>query len=188
MASFETGEPRSIPELTGALTRLLGEGVSFLANFSDAAFFAPQGSAWSPAEHVRHLRKSSAPLVTALKVPRLLLRLRFGTRSGPSRSFREIREVYRTRLAEGLTAGSFTPRSEAAPASPGDRRLEIVNAWAAVTVELTNTIGRWTEGDFDRYQLPHPALGDLSVREMLAFTVYHTAHHLRRIEERAAAA
>jgi hypothetical protein len=29
-------------------------------------------------------------------------------------------------------------------------------------------------------------MGRLTVRGMLAFTVYHTAHHLRRVAERAA--
>lgn len=186
MATFDPGEPSTLPELTGALTRLVTGGVSWLAPMSDSAFFAPQGQAWSPAEHIRHLRKSSAPLVTAFKLPQFMLRLRFGSRSGPSRSFAGVRELYLAKLGTGFTAGPFTPGAEAPPANPADRRNEIINAWTGVTVELTNAIGSWSEAELDRHQLPHPALGDLSVREMLAFTVYHTAHHLRRIEERSA--
>lgn len=185
--TFETGEPQSLAELGQALNRLVAEGVSYLAPLSDGAFFAPQGSAWSPAEHVRHLRKSSAPLVTALKLPQLVLRLRFGGRSGASRSFREMRDLYLARLAAGGGAGEFAPRPEPPPAHPVDRRREIVNAWTAVTVELGNAMNRWSESALDRHQLPHPLLGPLSVREMLEFTVYHTAHHLRRIEERSRA-
>lgn len=186
MATFDPGEPRTLPELTGTLTRLVTTGVSFLALMSDAAFFAPQGQAWSPAEHVRHLRKSSAPLVTAFKLPRFMLRLRFGSRRAPSRSFAEVRTVYLAKIKEGFQAGSYAPSAEAPPSNPTDRRNEIVNAWTGVTVELTNAIGSWSEPELDRHQLPHPAIGNLSVREMLAFTVYHTAHHLMRIEERAA--
>ncbi len=185
--TFETGEPRTLPELGQALNRLVTEGVSSLAPMSDTAFFAPQGSSWSPAEHVRHLRKSSAPLVTALKLPQLVLRLRFGGRSGPSRSFREVRELYLARLAGGAGAGDFAPKPEPAPANPPDRRREIINAWTGVTVELVNAMNHWSESALDRHQLPHPLLGPLSVREMLGFTVYHTAHHLRRIEERSRA-
>jgi hypothetical protein len=46
---------------------------------------------------------------------------------------------------------------------------------------------RWPERALDRHLLPHPLMGLLTIREMLAFTVYHTAHHLRRVADRAAA-
>lgn len=184
--SFETGEPHTMAELRQAITTLVSQGAAFLAPMPDAGFFAPQGTAWSPAEHIRHLRKSSAPLVTALKIPPLLLRLRYGGHAGPSRSFATIRELYRAELAAGATAGRYTPGAESAPANPVDRRREIMNAWTAVTVSLVAAMAGWSEAAADRHQLPHPILGTLTVREMLAFTVYHTAHHLRRIEQRAA--
>jgi hypothetical protein len=96
-----------------------------------------------------------------------------------------VRQTYLGKLAEGADAGGYTPGPGPPAANPTDRRREIMNAWAAVTVDLTNAIGGWNEPDADRYQLPHPILGHLSVREMLSFTVYHTAHHLRRVQERA---
>ena len=183
--SFETGEPRTLSELSQTLTRLVTEGTAFLVSLPDTSFFAPQGQAWSPAEHVRHLQKSSAPLVLALKLPQFLLRLRFGGHEGPSRSFATMREVYLANLATGAGAGRFTPETERPPANPADRRREIMNSWTAVTVDLTGALTAWSEPALDRHQLPHPILGKLAVREMLCFTVYHTAHHLRRVRERA---
>lgn len=182
--SFETGEPETRTELGQALSTLVAQGTAFLAPMPDARFFAPQGTAWSPAEHIRHLRKSSAPLVTALKLPRFLLRMRFGSHTGGSRSYTRIRDIYRDHLAAGATAGRYAPAAEAQPANSSDRRNEIMNAWTAVTVDLTGALAEWSEPDLDRHQLPHPILGPLTVREMLEFTVYHTAHHLRRIDER----
>jgi hypothetical protein len=184
-AAFETGEPHTGTQLKQALSRVVAEGTAYLATLTDGQFFEPQGKAWSPSEHVRHLRKSSAPVAMALKLPRLLLRIRFGLRSGPSRSFPQVQQTYLGKLAEGADAGSYAPRRDAPPSNPADRRREIMNAWAAVTVDLTNAMAGWNEPDTDRYQLPHPILGLLSVREMLIFTVYHTAHHLRRVQERA---
>jgi hypothetical protein len=183
--SFETGEPQSLLELNQTLTRLVAEGTACLASMPETGFFARQGQAWSPAEHVRHLQKSSAPLALALKLPQFLLRLRFGTRDGPSRSFARMREAYLARLEAGADAGKFTPEAERPPANPADRRREIMNSWTRVTVDLTGALAGWSEPALDRHQLPHPLLGDLSVREMLCFTVYHTAHHLRRVRERA---
>jgi hypothetical protein len=183
---FETGSPTTGPELSQALGRLIAAGASYLMTLSDDQFFAPQGEAWSPADHLRHLEKSSTPLVLALKLPRWALALRFGRGTGRSRSFDEIRAVYRQRLAEGGQAGRFAPRAMPIPPDQAGTRRDIMNAWTRVTVELQNAIGRWPADALDRQLLPHPLLGPLTVREMIAFTVYHTSHHLRRVAERAA--
>jgi hypothetical protein len=50
--------------------------------------------------------------------------------------------------------------------------------------ELARRIGTWSETDLDRYRLPHPLLGRLTVREMLFFTVQHLAHHASKVEAR----
>ena len=183
--AFETGMPNTGTDLGNALGALLASGTAYLATLPDSAFFAAQGAAWSPAEHVRHLRKATTPLVSALKLPRWVLGLRFGRHHGGSRSFNEMREVYRAQLANGARAGRFTPSAELPPGNPAARRAEIMTMWTAATVDLQNALRRWPEAALDRQRLPHPILGLLTVREMLAFTVYHTAHHLRRIAERA---
>ncbi len=183
-----TASPGSGPQLAEALGGLLGAGSTQLLPVSDEAFFAPQGAAWSPAEHVRHLTKSARPLVMALGLPRWILRLRFGKPRASSRSFEEMKRVYLGQLAAGATAGRYTPRPEELPADPQARRRQVMDAWARVTVELQNAIGRWPEAALDDYLLPHPVLGLLTVREMLNFTVYHTTHHLGRIAERHSAA
>ncbi len=183
--AFETGTPVTGADVDHALGALLASGTAYLSTLSDSVFFAPQGAAWSPERHVRHLQGSTEPLVLALKLPRWMVGLRFGHHHGPSRSFADIRAVYLGHLAQGADAGRFTPDAEAPPGDPAARRAEIMAAWAAATVGLQNALQRWPEESLDRHRLPHPILGLLTVREMLSFTVYHTAHHLRRIAERA---
>ena len=39
-------------------------------------------------------------------------------------------------------------------------------------------------GTLDRYRLPHPLIGKLTLRELLLWTLYHNAHHVQRIAER----
>lgn len=183
--AFETGQPRAGAELAQALGTLLAAGTSYLATMPDERFFAPQGAAWSPAEHVRHLVKSATPLTLGLRLPRWILALRFGRGGGSSRDLARLRDDYEAALAAGGQAGRFAPSREPLPADPVSRRREIMASWARATVELQQAAGRWPEGALDRQRLPHPLLGPLTVREMLAFTVLHTAHHLRRVAERA---
>ena len=45
--------------------------------------------------------------------------------------------------------------------------------------KYTERLGNWSEKDLDKYKLPHPLLGKLTVREMLFFTIYHNEHHLK---------
>ncbi len=57
--------------------------------------------------------------------------------------------------------------------------------WNQSSDDLLAAMDRWRDSDLDRLRLPHPLLGKLTVREMLYFTLYHNAHHARRIVERA---
>jgi hypothetical protein len=182
---FDPGVPFTGSELLDGLRRMVREGDEFLGTLSDDAFFRRQGTKWSPAEHVRHLRKGSAPLVLAFRLPAWVLQLRFGRHRDASRRYDALRTTYLGLLAAGGQAGRFAPTPEPAPVEPPARRAEIMAGWHGTTVALCLRAARWREASLDRTQLPHPLLGQLSAREMLEFTVYHTTHHLRLVAERA---
>jgi hypothetical protein len=181
---FEVGEPQTGVECRAAMSRLVAEAHDYLGGLPPDTFFAPQGNHWSPAEHIRHLRKSTTPLAKALRLPPWILRVRFGRGAGTSRTFRDLRETYRAALANGGQAGRFAPAPEPAPSDPQGRRSQILRAWREAVEELDAAGGRWREASLDRTLLPHPLLGNLRVREMLAFTVFHTTHHLASVASR----
>jgi len=181
---FDVGEPESGTQLRAAMRRLVTEAHEYLSALPNHAFFAPQGDRWSPAEHIRHLRKSTAPVARALRVPAWLLRLRFGQGAGTSRNYRTLRDTYRGVLAQGGQAGRFAPSLEPAPTDPTARRAAIMSAWDAAVGALETASARWPEASLERAWLPHPLLGLLTVREMLEFTVYHTSHHVALVASR----
>lgn len=184
-ARFATGEPFSGTEIVAAMARLHAESERYLAAIPAAEFAAPQGEKWSPADHVRHLAKSTFPLVPALGLPKLLLGLRFGRAREASRRLPVLRDAYRTRLTEtGATAGRFAPSPRPAPADPAAWQREVLASWAGAAGALNARIPGWSEAALDRYRLPHPLLGKLTVREMLFFTLYHNAHHLELVAGR----
>ncbi|NUO81281.1 DinB family protein [candidate division KSB1 bacterium] len=181
---FSTGNPQTRNEILARLQQLHGEANEFLGTLSDAEFFTPQGEKWSPAEQVRHLTKSVRPVAKALRLPRLALALLFGVHRVASHSFTEIEAFYQGRLKTGVTAGKFAPSSQPAPDDPRARRGEIMQRWQETHRALQYAIATWPEAALDRYRLPHPVLGKLSLREMLFFTLYHNAHHVRQVYER----
>jgi hypothetical protein len=181
---FETGEPHTRVELIAALGRVQEEGDAYLRALPSTVFFAPQGPSWSPAEHARHLNKSLRPLTLVLRWPRPLIGLLFGRHREPGRAFADLRRQYQATLAAGAQAGRFAPRVQPLPADVGAGQDKILGRLAATVRAVQIAVHRWPEPAMDEYRLPHPLLGRLTVREMLAFSVYHHAHHLRRVAER----
>ncbi len=183
--AFSTGEPVFGAEIVAAIARLHRESEAYLAAIPAAEFALPQGDKWSPADHARHLAKSTYPLVRALGLPKLVLGLRFGRSAGASRSFPVLRDDYRKALQQpGASAGRFAPTPRPAPADPEAFRREVLASWRGAVGGLLEAIPRWQEPALDRYRLPHPLLGRLTVREMLFFTLYHNAHHLNLVADR----
>jgi len=181
---FPTGEPVSRPEIVEALKRLHTLSDAYLSALPLDVFRRPQGEKWSPADHVRHLSKTTHPIVQALAAPRALLFVRFGIQFRPSRPFARVREVYRERLAMGATAGRFAPTPQPPPSDVSAWRQRVMTSWRNAANALHAGIQRWPEKSLDRFRLPHPVLGRLSVREMLFFTLYHNSHHLNILANR----
>jgi hypothetical protein len=186
--SFES--PHTREHLLGAFAQQQAESLVYWNRFDSDTFFAKVGSGWSPAETVRHLSKSTRPVIKALKMPRILLRLLFARGRRASLTYDALCSQYLQALAEGGQAGRFAPSVQ----SHQDRqawRIAIMRDFIHVNEELKNVLRRWPEAKLDSFQLPHPLLGKLTVREMLFFTLYHHRHHMavveRRLRERAQA-
>ncbi|MFN2399406.1 MAG: DinB family protein [Gemmatimonadaceae bacterium] len=182
--TFATGEPFHASELTDSLLSIHTDLSAYLDSLAPTTFFARIGDAWSPAENARHLIKSMRPIVLAMKAPRIVLAVLFGISVRPSRDFARIRAAYREQLALGGKAGRFAPSLEGQPAAPLARRKEIMTALHDVLNDLVLAAQPWSERALDRYRLPHPLLGKLTVREMLMFTVYHNSHHAINLRTR----
>ncbi|MEO1084546.1 MAG: DinB family protein [Acidobacteriota bacterium] len=185
MFAIET--PRDTADLRRQLQHLEGEIAEYLeASFEDEAFFEPQGDHWAPSGHIRHLSKSIRPLAKAMGLPKLMLRLRFGTSKNGSRDFEAVRTQYQEALASGVAqAGGYGPSSATPDLTPAEWRAQIMGHFRTAGQQLDTAIGGWSERQLDTLRLEHPILGPMTVRELLYFTLYHNAHHARRIHERA---
>jgi DinB family protein len=173
--------PHTRPDLLHAFEQQATESAAYWSAFDTEAFFRPIGTSWSPADTVRHLTKSTRPVITALKAPKLLLRFRFGKSGRGSVTYDELCERYRGLLAAGGQAGRFAPSAHTESDAAAWRR-KILSAYDGVQLELRDGMGRWPEKKLDQLQLPHPLLGNLTVREMLFFTLYHQRHHIGVVE------
>lgn len=182
--SITVQEPFGGADIVRELRALHARSRDFWSSFSTPELFHPLGDAWSPADNIRHLLKSNRPVLRALSTPKILLLARFGAGLRPSRTYTEVRERYLARLAEGVTAGRFTPKPLAGSEQTEEQRRSLMADLDQVSASLTGAVSGWREWQLDRLCLPHPALGRMTVREMLFFTLYHNLHHVRNVERR----
>ena len=176
--------PRTRTELLEGLSATHLEIEQAFSDLPLEVFLAPQGPHWSPAGHLRHLVKSVKPVAKALSMPRLALVGIGGVSRGPSRSFEEVRGLYMEALAAGGQAGRYGPSDREITLPDAEWRAVIIERFRGARQDLDQVLGKWDDRALDRYRLPHPLLGKLTVREMLFFTMYHGKHHLRRVFER----
>lgn len=138
--------------------------------------YAPEGK-WTAIQQLDHIIRSVSPVNMAMGLPKFILKWRFGTANQPSKTYEQLVEKYQRKLLEGGRASArFTP-----PPITADQQKTLSLKLAKLVKALCLKTNRWSEEDLDRYILPHPLLGKLTIREMLYFTAHHVLHHLEAV-------
>ncbi len=181
---IEFGDPYTKRSLIKAVQKSQTDVTDFFSTLSLEAFYHSPTDAWSPAENLQHLIKSVQPISLAMKLPKFILAVLFGRSTRVSRRFANITALYRDELQKGATASWFfhPSRSIANEANTETYRHQLLQKWEKAGSDLFAQLQKWSEQDLDRYRLPHPILGKLSVREMLLFTIYHNTHHIMSVK------
>lgn len=163
-------------ELSEALVKAHQELISHVLGLSEEQFeYSSNGEKWNAGQEVLHIIKSVKALNKALSVPKIGLRLSFGTSNRPTRKYEQVVAKYKARLEEGNIA--TTPPFEPEPITLKDREA-LASKLSEKVDELVGRLNKLSEKDLDKYVIPHPLLGKMPLREMFYFTIYHVGHHL----------
>lgn len=174
-------EPFSKIEILKVLEEETSAVHDYFAALPEADFFDAPEDVWTPADNLVHLIKSASPVVTALKLPKVALRLRFGKAEHASRSLAEVRAAYMVFANAGtaIATNEYIPDIETKSAAEHER---ILQGWLKKNRQLISAVDAWQDGDLDTLVLPHPLLGNMTLREILLFTVYHNMHHINDVQ------
>jgi len=181
---MNANDPKTLEDILAAVEDLRVHGLTFWRDFTPDKFAAPIGDAWSPADNIRHLIKSTLPVTKAFKLPALVLRTLFGTAKEASLSYSDLVSRYKAILDAGGTAGRFAPRMVSAPTDIEQWQVKLISVCSDSLSDLSRAASRWSEAELDRYRLPHPLLGKITLREMLFFTHYDFSHHKGNVVRR----
>jgi hypothetical protein len=140
-------------------------------------FFTRHSEDWSASDNVDHLIKAIKPIVKAIGLPTLALHTMFGKPKNPSITYDEVCARYKAEIAKGARAsGNFLPDQET-PENPENKKTELISRLSRTVDRLISAIEKWEDKELDDAQLPHPILGNLTLREMLFFTHHHMLRH-----------
>jgi hypothetical protein len=162
------------------------EVAGFFGSLTAEKFTLRVDSAWTPAEHLDHLNIAVSAVARGFSMSRWLLLIRFGWARRPSRTYQQLRDDYRAKLAAGAVArGGFVPkRLELNRDETLARQIELLARWHRVNARLSTALQKWSERELERIRLPHPLLGKITATEMIFFTIYHGQHHIAAAKSR----
>lgn len=144
-----------------------------LGSFNEADYLAEPLAKWSAGQQLDHICRSVRPVNLAFGLPAFIPRLLFGKANRPSRSYAELVEKYKAKLAAGGRAGKqYIPAK-----ADWNKREKYLRQLERMVSALSRKVENIPENQLDTHLLPHPLLGKLTLREMLYFTIYHVQHH-----------
>jgi hypothetical protein len=161
-------------EILTGLDRRFDEVAAWYARRPNEKFSNAPDGRWTEGQVLDHLILSTKPLNLALRLPKIALRMKFGTAKSPS----EPMDAMIARYEAALAGGGKAPRPFVPPAVGLEDKQRLLESLCKEGQRLAEVAGKWSERDLDRYVLPHPLLGNLTVRNMLQFAHYHLEHHL----------
>jgi hypothetical protein len=133
---------------------------------------------WTAGQQLDHLIRAVKPLTQGFILPSFVFGLLFGKSNRPGKTYEELVEKYKQKLAAGGRAsGRFIP-----PPILLSQKRDLVIKLNKLAAKLASQVSRLSEQDMDTYILPHPLLGKLTLREMMYFTIYHVEHHQENIK------
>ena len=151
--------------------------ISYLETLTEEEFLNSKNDKCTVGQQLEHIYLGVKPVRQIFSLPKFLLKLIWGQANRKSKSYEDLVKKYLQKLENGGRAtGRFIPKTESI--EKGNKlKVDLKNE----VVKLTTKLDKLTEDEFDKYILPHPLLGKLTMREMLYFTIYHVGQTPRRI-------
>jgi hypothetical protein len=147
--------------------------ISYLETLSEEDFLKSKNDKWTAGQQFEHIFLGVKPVRQILSLPKFLLQLIWGQANRESKSYEDLVEKYLLKLENGGRAtGRFIPQT----VSYKKGQILKINLNKELDM-LVAKLDRFSEDELDKYILPHPLLGKLTIREMLYFTIYHVRHH-----------
>ncbi len=149
-----------------------------IKGLSASAFMFSYQEKWTAGQQLHHLVVCVKPLVKFFDMPKEMIAQNFGSPTHANISYQDLKNTYIQKLQEGGKAPSrFLPEM-----LQETQKNEFCGMLNDLIATLNAKVDTFTETELDTLCVPHPLLGNLTIREMLYNTIYHAEHHQQQIE------
>ena len=160
-------------KITIALTGNYTSFIQYVNGLTTDAYLYNHYQKWTAAQQLEHIVLCVQPLVQVFGMDKAAIAQTFGKTDRQSRSPDELLDLYLEKLQEGGKAPQrFVPENNVPK-----ERSELTEALSKLVDKLKELIDGFTEAELDTLLIPHPLLGNLTLREMLYNAIYHVQHH-----------
>lgn len=133
---------------------------------------------WSVSQNVEHINITLSKVNDFLLLPKSSIESNFGLSNRESINYKSFVKIYQIALKNGVKA------TEAYIPDSNTPCPELITEGKKTLSDLISNIQNWEESDLDLYNCPHPALGKITIKEVLYFTIYHAQHHHNSIKKK----
>jgi hypothetical protein len=160
-----------------SITEILNESVvkfnALIQGLDKTEFETNYNMKWSAGQDLLHLVKLLRILNIAYLIPKGLLVILYGKNKRETRSFETLQTMYKKALAgDAQSPNLYIPKPVLF-----EQKSELILKHSALNKKFVEKINKLSEEELDKYLLPHPILGKVSLRELAIFTCFHTIHH-----------
>ncbi len=165
--------------IIGLLNEHYNSFVVYINGLTEEEYVFSNHGKWTAAQQLAHIVLCVKPLVQVFSMDKSAIAHTFGHTDKPGRSYEVLLDNYLVKLQEGGKA----PERFVPAATPANQKEALCETLAKLVKELCSKIETFSESELDSLLIPHPLLGNITLREMLYNAIYHVGHHRAQTEE-----
>ncbi len=151
------------------------ELIDYVDSLTDESFLYSYDGKWTAGQQLSHIYLCLLPLSKILVSKEVILR-KFGKINRETWDYDTvIGNYFKTSLK---TLDRFLPEY----IHPEQKR-KLIADFQDIVLTIHQLLERFTEEELDSLVLPHPLLGNLTIREMFYLTTYHPTHHMEQARQ-----
>lgn len=160
-------------EIKNLLEKRYSNFAEYISSLSKEEFLFTYQSKWSAGQQIKHVVLCVKPLVQVFGMPKMTIEQKFGVTESTSRTYDELLVIYLQKLKKGGKA----PNQYVPDGVLENKKSELIKTLQELLEKLKSEIDVFSEKELDTLCVPHPLLGNISLREMLLNAIYHVEHH-----------
>jgi hypothetical protein len=160
-------------EIIDLLTKNHASFVAYMNELKREEFEFAHQEKWSAGQQLAHIVLCVKPLVKVFGMDKEVIAQNFGLSNRESASEKVLFDSYKEKLSGTYkTADRYLPEVVLL-----NQRQDLTENLTKLIQSLCVNIASFTETELDSLFIPHPLLGNLTLREMLYNAIHHVEHH-----------